>query len=158
MDQHITLPMPTSTATTSDTEPEVRAAILSGDAGPEVPTAITTTTPGSDGLSLGQLTLLLGPFAPYTTQELWEEIGGEGAVFKQNWPTFNPNLALEDEIEIPVQVNGKLRAKLLVAVGTSEAEIEKLALSDPKVQPFIAGKTVAKVILAGGKLVSIVVK
>ena len=107
---------------------------------------------------LPNLILLLGPFAPYTTQELWEEIGGEGAVFRQNWPAFNPNLAVEDEIEIPVQVNGKLRARLLVAVGTSEAEIEKLALADPKIQPFTAGKTIAKVIVAGGKLVSIVVK
>ncbi|HEX4228587.1 MAG TPA: leucine--tRNA ligase [Bryobacteraceae bacterium] len=104
------------------------------------------------------LTLLLGPFAPYTAQDLWEILGQTGPVFRQPWPISDPELAKEDMIEIPVQVNGKLRAHLYVPHETPVAELERMALALEKVKPFIAGKTVVKVIVVPGKLLNIVVR
>jgi leucyl-tRNA synthetase len=107
---------------------------------------------------LENLILLLGPFAPYTAEELWEEIGRTGPVFRQPWPAFNAGLAQAEEIEIPVQVNGKLRGRIHVAPGTAKETLERLALADEKVQPYLEGKTPAKVIIVPDKLVNLVVK
>ncbi len=107
---------------------------------------------------LPALVLLIGPFAPYLAEELWEQLGRTGPVFRQPWPAFDPALAKEDAADIVLQVNGKVRGRLSVAFGTPQAEIEKLALADPKVQPFIAGKQVVKIIVVPDKLVNIVVR
>ena len=107
---------------------------------------------------LPDLTLMLGPFAPYTAEELWEQLGRTGPVFRQAWPSYDEALAKEEAAEIVLQVNGKLRGRLSVAFGTSEEELKRLALADPKVQPFIDGKNVVKVIVVPDKLVNIVVR
>ncbi|MGA2183995.1 MAG: leucine--tRNA ligase [Bryobacteraceae bacterium] len=106
------------------------------------------------------LVLILHPFAPYVTQELWEELGNDGArpIFKHPWPPFDPELAKDDEVEVVVQVNGKVRSHMLLRPGTSGPELERLALADPKVQPLIVGKLVVKIIVVPDKLVNIVVK
>jgi leucyl-tRNA synthetase len=104
------------------------------------------------------LTLMLAPFAPYLTQELWEEQGGEGPVFKQDWPAYDPALARESEVEIVVQINGKVRARLVVPPGTDADGLTRIALADDKVQALIAGKTVVKVIAVPDKLVNLVIK
>jgi len=101
--------------------------------------------------------LMLAPFAPYVSQEIWEEIGKEGPVFREKWPVFDAELAKEEGAEIPVQVNGKLRSRIFVPFGTPKEELEKLALADEKVQPFVAGKEVKKVVVIPDKLVNIVV-
>jgi leucyl-tRNA synthetase len=101
--------------------------------------------------------LLLAPFAPYLASELWEVLGEKSNLLKAPWPKYDPELAKEEEIEIPVQVNGKLRGKIVVAPGTSEDEIKRKALADEKVQSYVAGKQIVKVIFTG-KLVSIVVR
>ncbi len=106
---------------------------------------------------LENLALMLAPFAPYVSQEIWEEIGKEGPVFRQSWPVFDPELAKEEGAEIPVQVNGKLRSRIFVPFGTPKEELEKLALADEKVQPFVTGKQVKKVVVIPDKLVNIVV-
>jgi leucyl-tRNA synthetase len=103
------------------------------------------------------LILLLAPFAPYLAHELWEMLGETGNLLKAQWPKYDPELAKEEEIEIPVQVNGKLRGKIVVAPGTPEEEIKQKALADEKVQAHIAGKQIVKVIFTG-KLVSLVVR
>jgi leucyl-tRNA synthetase len=103
------------------------------------------------------LVLLLAPFAPYLAHELWEMLGEKSNLLKAPWPKYDAELAKEDEIEIPVQVNGKLRSKIVVAPGASEEEIKQKALADEKVQSYIAGKQIVKVIFTG-KLVSIVVR
>ncbi len=105
-----------------------------------------------------KLTLLLGPFAPYTAQDLWDALGYGGPVFREEWPSYDPELAKEDLAEIPVQVNGKLRAHLHVPFGVPKEELEKLALAHEKVQPFTKGKKVVKVVVIPDKLVNIVVK
>ncbi|HKO17932.1 MAG TPA: leucine--tRNA ligase [Acidobacteriaceae bacterium] len=104
------------------------------------------------------LTLLLAPFAPFLAAELWEQLGGEGAVFRVAWPVADEELARENEIEIPVQINGKLATVIRVAAGSDEATIKGAALADPKIAARLAGKTVVKVILVPGKLVNIVVR
>jgi leucyl-tRNA synthetase len=101
---------------------------------------------------------MLAPFAPYLSQEIWEELGKEGPVFRQSWPVFDPELAKEDLAEIVVQVNGKLRSRIHVPFGTPKEELEALAMADEKVRPFLAGKKVVKVITVPDKLVNVVVK
>ncbi len=107
---------------------------------------------------LPAVVLLLGPFAPYAAEEMWEQLGRAGPVFRQPWPTADPELAKEDAAEVVLQVNGKVRGHLSVPFGTPHAEMEKLALAEPKVQPYIAGKQVAKVIVVPDKLVNMVVR
>jgi leucyl-tRNA synthetase len=104
------------------------------------------------------LTLMLAPFAPYIAQDLWTEQGNSGPVFKEEWPDFDPELARESEIEVPVQVNGKIRTRVLIAPGDPKEELERRALSDSKVQPFISGKTIVKVVVVPDKLVNIVAR
>ncbi len=107
---------------------------------------------------LETLILLLGPFTPYVAEEMWETIGREGPVFRQPWPKYDPEMAREDEIEVVLQVNGKLRSRLAIANGTGREELEKLALTDERIRQFTAGKRIVKVIVVPGKLVNIVAR
>jgi leucyl-tRNA synthetase len=102
--------------------------------------------------------LLLAPFAPFLAAELWSELGEEGEILRTPWPVSDPALAKEDEIEIPVQVNGKLRALVRVAAEADKATLEAAALADAKVQEWLSGKTPVKIIIVPGKLVNLVVK
>jgi leucyl-tRNA synthetase len=104
------------------------------------------------------LVLLLAPFAPYLSAELWEELGEKEAVLRAAWPTSDPELAKEDELEIPVQINGKLVTVVRVAADAESKVIEAAARADAKVQAKAAGKTVVKVIVIPGRLVNLVVK
>ncbi len=104
------------------------------------------------------LVLMLAPFAPYLAQELWEVLGEKTSLLKQSWPKFNPALAKEDEIEIPVQVNGKLRGLVVVSADAGEEQIRSFALADEKVKKIMEGKQVVKVIVVPGKLVNVVIR
>jgi leucyl-tRNA synthetase len=104
------------------------------------------------------LILLLAPFAPYLAAELWSQLGETGAVLRAPWPQSDPMLAKEDEIEIPVQINGKLLTVIHVPAEASAKYIEAAALADAKVQARTAGKTVVKIIVVPGKLVNLVIK
>jgi leucyl-tRNA synthetase len=107
---------------------------------------------------LEKLTLMLEPFAPYLAEELWEELGRTGPVFKHPWPAYDPEIAREEEAEVVIQVNGKLRGRIYVDFGTARETLERLALGDSRVQTFLYGKQVVKVIVVPDKLVNIVVK
>ncbi len=120
------------------------------DSGEVSPTAIAEV--------FRNLVLMLAPFAPFLAAELWETIGGEGVVFRASWPVADEGLAREDEVEIPVQFNGKLVTVIRVPAGSDEATIKTAALADPKVAARMEGKTVVKVIVVPGKLVNIVVR
>ena len=104
------------------------------------------------------LVLMLSPFAPHMAEELWEHLGHHDGVVAAGWPSFDPAVAKADEIVVPVQVNGKLRARLTVAADIDDAALEQAALADPQVQTWTRDKTVAKVVIAKGRLVSVVVK
>ncbi|HLW88068.1 MAG TPA: leucine--tRNA ligase [Terriglobales bacterium] len=104
------------------------------------------------------LVLLLAPFAPYLAHELWEMLGEKGSLLKAPWPKYDPALAKEDEIEVPVQVNGKLRSVVVVPAGSSEDTIREAALADAKTKAAVAGKQIVKTIVVPGKLVNIVVR
>jgi leucyl-tRNA synthetase len=107
---------------------------------------------------LRTLVLLLAPFAPYIAAELWEELGEQGSVLRAAWPVSDAELAKDDELEIPVQINGKLVTVVRVAAGVDAKTMEAAALADEKVKARAAGKNVAKVIVVPGKLVNLVVK
>jgi leucyl-tRNA synthetase len=100
---------------------------------------------------------LLNPFAPHLTEELWQLTGGTGEVADQPWPAYDPAALIEDELELPVQINGKVRDKLVVKRDASPAEVEAAALASPRAQEWTAGKSIRKVIIVPGKLVNIVV-
>jgi leucyl-tRNA synthetase len=104
------------------------------------------------------LVLLLAPFAPYLAHELWEMLGEKGSLLKAAWPKYDPALAKEEEIEIPVQINGKLRGKIVVPADAAEELIEEHALADEKVKAAIAGKKIVRKIYVPGKLLNIVAK
>ena len=117
----------------------------------EVPAAVVAEL-------LRSLVLMLAPFAPFLAAELWSELGEEGEVLRTPWPVSDAALAKEDEIEIPVQINGKLRAVIRVAAEADRATIETAALADLKIIEWLAGKTPVKIIIVPGKLVNLVVK
>lgn len=107
---------------------------------------------------VGVLLRLLAPFAPHMTEELWAQLGEEGSVHKAAWPTFDPSALVQDEVEIVLQINGKVRDKVLLPATATKEEMETLALAQPRVQGFIGDKQVVKVICVPKKLVNIVVK
>ena len=107
---------------------------------------------------LQTLVLLLAPFAPFLAAELWHDLGGEGSVLRAPWPKSNPELAKEDEIEIPVQINGKLISVVRVAAGSDPKTIETAALADEKIRARTTGKNIVKVIVVPGRTVNLVVK
>jgi leucyl-tRNA synthetase len=107
---------------------------------------------------LRTLVLLLAPFAPYLAAELWQKLGEPGAVLRAPWPVSDPELAKENELEIPVQINGKLVQVVRVAADATAKTIEAAALAGEKVKTRTSGKTVVKIIVVPGKLVNLVVK
>ena len=101
---------------------------------------------------------ILAPFTPHVGEELWTMIGKEGSVFNISWPSYDESALVQDEVEVIVQVNGKLRAKVSMDANISREDMEKVAMEDAKVQAAIEGKNVVKVIAVPKKLVNIVVK
>jgi leucyl-tRNA synthetase len=129
---------------------EISAAEATMDVGEIAPATIAEL--------LRTLTLLLTPFAPFLAAELWQELGEKSDVFQQPWPGADAELARESEIEVPVQINGKLATVVKVAADTDEATIKAAAMADEKVAGRLVGKTIVKTIVVKGKLVNLVVK
>jgi leucyl-tRNA synthetase len=103
------------------------------------------------------LTLMLAPMTPHLAEELWEMLGHTGGLWRAGWPAFDEALTREEEVEIPVQVNGRLRGKVKVAVGASEEEVVKLAQADAAIAPHLAGRRIVKRIYVPNKLLNLVV-
>jgi leucyl-tRNA synthetase len=100
---------------------------------------------------------MISPFAPHTAEELWQLLGYKGGLARAAWPSFDAEVAKADEVVVPVQINGKVRARVTAPASASEDELRALALADAAVQSHIVGKSVRKVVVAKGPLVSVVV-
>ncbi|MEW6419417.1 MAG: leucine--tRNA ligase [Nitrospirota bacterium] len=107
--------------------------------------------------STEKILLLLSPFSPHIAEELWEAIGNKPSIFEQKWPDWDEEAAKEERIELVVQINGKLRSKIMISPGISDDEIKEIALSDQKIKEIVGTKAIKKVIVVRGKLVNIVV-
>jgi leucyl-tRNA synthetase len=106
---------------------------------------------------LNTFVLLLSPFAPHLAEELWRALGHRDTLAYEPWPTFDKALTKADQIEVPVQVNGKLRSKITVPADSDQAALQQAALADEKIRALIEGKQILKVIVVPGKLVNIVI-
>ena len=107
--------------------------------------------------ALDALVVMLSPFAPHAAEELWEMLGHQDGLRATTWPAFDAEVAKAEEVEVPVQINGKVRARLTVPAGLNDAELRARALADPVVVSHIAGRAVRKVVVGKGPLVSVVV-
>ena len=107
---------------------------------------------------LKKFVLCLAPFAPHLGEELWEYLGGEKTLAYEPWPVYDPAALVEDEIEIPVQVMGKLRGRVKIPVAATPAEMEEAAKADAEVAKFLEGKTIVKVIAVPKRMVNFVVR
>ncbi|RPF47126.1 leucyl-tRNA synthetase [Thermodesulfitimonas autotrophica] len=114
--------------------------------------------PGVLREAVEKLLILLAPFAPHISEELWARLGYTESVHRQSWPTYRPDLLLQDQVEIAVQINGRVRGRIVVPAAATAAEIETAALEEPRIRQWLTGKTVAKVVTVPGKLVNIVVR
>lgn len=102
--------------------------------------------------------VILAPFAPHLGDELWSMIGKDGSIFSISWPKYDDSALVQDEVEVVVQVNGKVRDKMNIPANTSKEDMEKLAMENTKIKDFVEGKTVVKIVGVPNKLVNIVVK
>jgi leucyl-tRNA synthetase len=103
------------------------------------------------------LVIMISPFAPHMAEELWQMLGHVDGLTKAKWPSFDPEVAKADEVVVPVQINGKVRARVTAPADASEDQLRDLALADTAVQGYTSGKTIRKVVIAKGPLVSVVV-
>src|SRR5262249_54250481 len=110
--------------------------------------------------ALESLVVMLTPFAPHVAEEMWEGLGHAGGLLSADpkWPVADPELARREELEIPVQVNGKLRSRLITSPEVSEDELRAAALADDKVQALVDGHEVVKVVIVPKRLVNVVIK
>ncbi|WP_265443105.1 leucine--tRNA ligase [Acetivibrio straminisolvens] len=108
--------------------------------------------------SVEKLIIMLAPFIPHAAEELWSVVGKESSVHEQKWPSFDPAALIRDEIEIVLQINGKVRDKIVIPSDLTKEQVEERALESEKIKAEISGKNVVKVISVPGKLVNIVVK
>ena len=104
------------------------------------------------------LVLLLSPLAPHLAEELWQLLGHDQSLAYEPWPKFDPAAVREDTVEVPVQINGKLRARIMVPAGANQASIQQAAGADERIAELLAGKNVVKVIVVPGRMVNFVVK
>lgn len=108
--------------------------------------------------ALADFVLLLAPFAPHIAEELWQLLGNQQSLAYQNWPEYDEAATRSSEIEVPVQINGKVKARITVPADCSKEQLEQLALSDPHAQTLLAGKQIVKTVVVPGRLVNWVVK
>ncbi|MFA5319675.1 MAG: leucine--tRNA ligase [Candidatus Omnitrophota bacterium] len=113
---------------------------------------------GADKEVYSVLLRLLAPFVPHFCEQLWQEIGNKEGIFLSDWPRYEPEMLKESSLTIVVQVNSKVRSKLRVPADITEAELKRLAQADEHLEPWLAGKTVKKVVIVPGKLVNIVIQ
>jgi len=108
--------------------------------------------------AMRSLVLILAPFAPFIAEELWEELGGEYSVHSRPWPEYDEELAHAERVTLVVQINGKVRGRMEIDAGTPREEMERIAMSSPRIGGLLEGKDIVKIITVPGKLVNIVIR
>ncbi|MEZ6076060.1 MAG: class I tRNA ligase family protein [Pirellulaceae bacterium] len=108
--------------------------------------------------AMADFVLLLAPFAPHLAEELWQLLGNSHSLAYQAWPVVDEAATKSAEVEVPIQINGKLRGRMVVPADCSKENLEKLALADPRTQELLEGKQIVKTIIVPGRLVNLVVK
>ncbi|OGW38949.1 MAG: leucine--tRNA ligase [Nitrospirae bacterium RBG_13_39_12] len=130
----------------------------------ELMNEITSFEPGTDEdravfrFAIENILLLLSPFSPHISEELWEVIGNKPSIFEQKWPDWDEEAIKKEEIELVIQINGKLRSKIMISPGIPDDEIKKMAIEEQKVKEYIGTRTIKKIIVVKGKLINIVVE
>jgi leucyl-tRNA synthetase len=122
-------------------------------------TAFSPSTPGDTSVmrfSIERAIILLSPFAPHIAEELWKEMGKSQSLLHEPWPLWDEELTKEEEIELVVQINGKLRSKLMIPAGLNDDNIKERALQDKKIAGYVKNKSIKKIIIVKGKLINIV--
>jgi leucyl-tRNA synthetase len=107
---------------------------------------------------LANMVLMLSPMTPHIAEEMWAMLGNSGTISQGKWPAYREDLTREEQIEIIIQINGRLRGKMLVDDSMTEEETKARALSDPRIAPLLAGKNIVKIIVVPKKLVNIVLQ
>jgi leucyl-tRNA synthetase len=107
---------------------------------------------------LANMVLMLSPMTPHIAEEMWAMLGNSGTISQEKWPAYREDLTREEQIEIIIQINGRLRGKMLVDDSMTEEETKARALSDPRIAPLVAGKNIAKIVVVPKKLVNIVLQ
>lgn len=107
--------------------------------------------------SFADFILLLAPCAPHFSEELWEKLGNKKSIFLSSYPVCDEALLVRDEVEIAVQINSKMKAKIMLPTGLSEEEIKELLLKDEKTAPLLVGAEIKKMIVVPGRLVNIII-
>jgi leucyl-tRNA synthetase len=107
--------------------------------------------------ALSDFVLTLAPMAPHMAEELWELLGHSQTLAYEPWPTYDPALLIETEVEMVLQINGKVRGRVTLPVDADEETVKKAAMADPKIASLVAGKTIRKAIVVPGKLCNLVI-
>jgi leucyl-tRNA synthetase len=102
--------------------------------------------------------LLLGPFSPHVTEELWEHLGHTESLFKQPWPAADPAALTRQDVTVVLQVDGKVRSRLTLEIDATEERVQGLALADDKVQPWLQGRHIERVVVVPNRLVNVVTR
>jgi leucyl-tRNA synthetase len=118
---------------------------------------IATAAGGLSRDQIDRFVRILAPFAPHMAEELWSRLGHVNSITFAPWPEVDAAMLIEDEVEIPVQIMGKVKARVRVPAGADEKTMESIALGDAKVKESLGGKTVRKVIVVQGRIINIVV-
>jgi len=111
---------------------------------------------GADKEVFSKLVVMLSPIVPHFAEELWQQLGNKESIFKAEWPIHDPNLLVEGNVTLVIQVNGKVRSKIELPSGIDESKLKALVLADEKLKPWLQDKTPKKVIIVPDKLVNIV--
>jgi leucyl-tRNA synthetase len=103
------------------------------------------------------LILLLSPFAPFIAEELWSQLGHKESIFTEKWPEYDSEIIKDEEIDLIIQINGKVRDKIKISADISEEEAKKIAMESEKIKTFVGEKEIKKIIYVRGRLISIVI-
>jgi leucyl-tRNA synthetase len=107
---------------------------------------------------MNQFVLLLSPYAPHIAEELWQALGHDPSLAYVPWPDYDESMLMESSVEIPVQINGKLKSRTTVSVDCSKEHLEQAARSDKKIVPLLEGKQIVKTVVVPGRMVNFVVR